>query len=119
MKRIGLFILTNLAVIAVLSIVLQLLGIESVLDESGVDLDLQLVDFPVRGRDFFSELALALEQGLQRVLALPLDQAAHHQDPGAHRLQLLVELVGYMLIDVQVLLHGMTPLPAQPKRPVM
>jgi heat shock protein HtpX len=41
MKRIGLFILTNLAVIAVLSIVLQLLGIESVLDESGVDLDLQ------------------------------------------------------------------------------
>ena len=41
MKRIGLFILTNLAVLAVLSIVLQLLGIESVLDESGVDLDLQ------------------------------------------------------------------------------
>ena len=41
MKRIALFLLTNLAVLAVLSIVLNLLGIESMLDENGVDLDLQ------------------------------------------------------------------------------
>ncbi len=41
MKRIALFIITNLAVIAVLSIVLSLLGIDSVLAENGVDLDLQ------------------------------------------------------------------------------
>lgn len=41
MKRIALFLLTNLAVLAVLSIVLNLLGIESMLDENGVDLDLR------------------------------------------------------------------------------
>jgi heat shock protein HtpX len=41
MKRIALFLLTNLAVIVVLSIVLNLLGIESVLEANGVDLDLQ------------------------------------------------------------------------------
>jgi heat shock protein HtpX len=41
MKRIGLFLLTNLAVIAVLSIVLNLLGIESTLQANGVDLNLQ------------------------------------------------------------------------------
>ncbi|MBT8134720.1 MAG: protease HtpX [Gammaproteobacteria bacterium] len=41
MKRIALFLLTNLAVLVVLSIVLSLLGIDSVLAENGVDLDLQ------------------------------------------------------------------------------
>jgi len=41
MKRIALFLLTNLAVVAVLSIVLNLLGIESILDANGVDLNLQ------------------------------------------------------------------------------
>ncbi len=39
--RIVLFLLTNLAVVAVLSIVLNLLGIDSVLAENGVDLNLQ------------------------------------------------------------------------------
>lgn len=41
MKRIGLFLLTNIAILAVLSVVLNLLGIDSVLAENGVDLDLQ------------------------------------------------------------------------------
>jgi len=41
MKRIALFLITNLAIIVVLSIVLNLLGIDSVLAENGVDLDLQ------------------------------------------------------------------------------
>lgn len=41
MKRIALFVLTNVAILAVLSIVLSLLGIESILNESGTDLDLQ------------------------------------------------------------------------------
>jgi heat shock protein HtpX len=41
MKRIALFLLTNLAVLAVLSIVLRLLGVDSLLAENGVDLDLQ------------------------------------------------------------------------------
>lgn len=41
MKRIALFLLTNLAVLVVLSIVLNLLGVDSLLAENGVDLDLQ------------------------------------------------------------------------------
>ena len=40
MKRIFLFLLTNLAIIVLLNIVLRLLGIESILDAQGVDLDL-------------------------------------------------------------------------------
>ena len=39
MKRVMLFLATNVAVLVVLSIVLQVLGVESVLDERGVDLD--------------------------------------------------------------------------------
>ena len=41
MKRIGLFLLTNIAVIAVASITLSILGVGSFLDESGTNLDLQ------------------------------------------------------------------------------
>jgi heat shock protein HtpX len=41
MKRIGLFLLTNIAVLVVLSVVLNLLGIESILNERGTDLDLR------------------------------------------------------------------------------
>ena len=39
MKRVFLFILTNIAVLVVLSIVLQLLGVDSILAENGVDLN--------------------------------------------------------------------------------
>ncbi len=41
MKRIALFLATNLAIIVVLSITLRLLGVERILDEQGVGLDLQ------------------------------------------------------------------------------
>ncbi len=41
MLRIGLFLLTNIAVMVVLGIVLHLLGIDSMLDQNGVDLNLQ------------------------------------------------------------------------------
>ncbi|MBW2519751.1 MAG: protease HtpX [Deltaproteobacteria bacterium] len=41
MKRIGLFLLTNLAIIFILSIVLQLFGVGQILDEQGVGLDLK------------------------------------------------------------------------------
>lgn len=40
MKRIALFLLTNLAIVLVLSVVLRLLGVERILDESGSGLDL-------------------------------------------------------------------------------
>ncbi len=41
MKRIMLFLLTNLAVILVISVIFSVFGIGNVLDEQGVDLDLQ------------------------------------------------------------------------------
>lgn len=41
MKRIFLFLVTNMAILLVLGTVLQLLGVESVLDQQGVDLDLR------------------------------------------------------------------------------
>lgn len=40
MMRIGLFLLTNIAVLAVISILFSLLGINGILDEQGVDLNL-------------------------------------------------------------------------------
>jgi heat shock protein HtpX len=40
MKRIALFLVTNLAIVLVLSIVLRLLGVDRILDAEGVDLDL-------------------------------------------------------------------------------
>jgi heat shock protein HtpX len=40
MKRVLLFLATNLAILVVLSITLRLLGVERILDERGVDLDL-------------------------------------------------------------------------------
>jgi heat shock protein HtpX len=39
MKRVGLFILTNIAILVVLSIVLRLLGVGSILDEQGLGLN--------------------------------------------------------------------------------
>jgi heat shock protein HtpX len=40
MKRILLFLATNIAILLVLSIVLRLFGVERILDEQGVDLDM-------------------------------------------------------------------------------
>ncbi|NMD05828.1 MAG: zinc metalloprotease HtpX, partial [Deltaproteobacteria bacterium] len=40
MKRILLFLLTNIAVLVVLSIVLRLLGVDRILDESGTNLNM-------------------------------------------------------------------------------
>ncbi|NNG13814.1 MAG: protease HtpX [Gammaproteobacteria bacterium] len=40
MKRIFLFLVTNIAILLVLGTVLQLLGVESVLDQQGIDLDI-------------------------------------------------------------------------------
>jgi heat shock protein HtpX len=39
-KRIGLFVITNLAIVLVLSVVLSLLGVDRLLDESGAGLDM-------------------------------------------------------------------------------
>ena len=39
MKRVLLFLITNIAILAVLSIVLRLLGVDRILDQSGTGLD--------------------------------------------------------------------------------
>lgn len=41
MLRIGLFLLTNIAVMVIISLVFSLLGLESTLAENGVDLNLE------------------------------------------------------------------------------
>ncbi len=41
MKRIGLYLMTNIAILMVLSISLSLLGFEGYLDSQGVDLDIK------------------------------------------------------------------------------
>ena len=41
MKRIALFMATNIAVLVVLSIVLSVLGVDSLLQQNNVDLDMQ------------------------------------------------------------------------------
>ncbi|MBT4077585.1 MAG: zinc metalloprotease HtpX, partial [Gammaproteobacteria bacterium] len=41
MKRILLFIMTNIAIMVVLSITLRLLGVDSILAENGSDLNIQ------------------------------------------------------------------------------
>ena len=41
MKRVFLFIATNIAIILVLSIVLRVLGVDNILDEQGVNLDMK------------------------------------------------------------------------------
>lgn len=45
MKRITLFLVTNLAIIIVLSIALRLLGVDRILDEQGVNLNLNSLLF--------------------------------------------------------------------------
>ena len=48
MMRVVLFLLTNLAVLIVAGIVLSLLGVDSVLQENGVDMDLTPLPPPAR-----------------------------------------------------------------------
>jgi heat shock protein HtpX len=80
MKRIGLFIVTNLAILATLGVVLQLLGVERILDERGVGLDLgALLALSLVIGMGGSFLSLAFSKGLAkrmtgaRVLEAPSD----------------------------------------------
>lgn len=82
MKRIFLFILTNLAVILILSVVLRLLGVDRILDEQGIALEMTnlLVFAAVFGfGGAFVSLALskwtALRMTGARVITQPADEA--------------------------------------------
>lgn len=41
MRRVFLFLVTNIAILVVLSIVLNILGVDTLLDEEGIDLNIQ------------------------------------------------------------------------------
>jgi heat shock protein HtpX len=90
MKRILLFLATNVAILLVLSVVLQLIGVERILDEQGVDLDYEalLVFCAVFGMGgAFISLALS------KFFAKRLTGCRVIQDPRAPEEQWLVETV--------------------------
>ena len=108
MKRIFLFLATNLAVIVLLGIILRLIGFEGILDERGVDLNLGalLVFAAVVGfTGSFISLAMskwsakramgaghrpALEPGraLARRYGAPAGATRRHRHAGSRRLRL-------------------------------
>jgi heat shock protein HtpX len=91
MKRVALFLATNIAVLVVLGIVLQLLGVDSLLDEQGVDLDLRalLIFSAVYGMGG-SFISLALSKWM----AKRTTGARVIQDPRTQAELWLVETVG-------------------------
>ena len=90
MKRILLFLATNIAILVVLSVVLRLLGVDSLLDEQGVDLDYRalLVFSAVFGMGG-SFISLALS----KFFAKRLTGCRVIQDPRGSGEQWLVETV--------------------------
>jgi heat shock protein HtpX len=91
MKRVALFLATNIAVLVVLGIVLQLLGVDSLLDEQGVDLDLRalLIFSAVYGMGG-SFISLAISKWM----AKRATGAQVIQDPRTQAEMWLVETVG-------------------------
>ena len=91
MKRVALFLATNIAVLVVLAIVLQLLGVDSLLDEQGVDLDLRalLIFSAVYGMGG-SFISLAISKWM----AKRATGARVIQDPRGQSEMWLVETVG-------------------------
>jgi len=91
MKRVALFLATNIAVLVVLGIVLQLLGVDSLLDEQGVDLNLRalLIFSAVYGMGG-SFISLALSKWM----AKRTTGAQVIQDPRTQAELWLVETVG-------------------------
>ncbi len=91
MKRVALFLATNIAVLVVLGIVLQLLGVDSLLDEQGVDLDLRalLIFSAVLGMGG-SFISLAMSKWM----AKRATGAQVIQDPRGQAEMWLVETVG-------------------------
>ena len=91
MKRVALFLATNIAVLVVLGIVLQLFGVDSILDEQGVDLDHRalLIFSAVYGMGG-SFISLALSKWM----AKRATGAQVIQDPRGQAEMWLVETVG-------------------------
>jgi heat shock protein HtpX len=91
MKRVALFLATNVAILVVLGIVLQLLGVDSLLDEQGVDLDLRaLLIFSALFGMGGSFISLALSKWM----AKRATGAQVIQDPRGQAELWLVETVG-------------------------
>jgi len=83
MKRIFLFLATNLAIIVVLGITLQLLGVERILDEQGVGLDMRslLIFAAVFGfGGSFISLAISKWMAKRTTAAKVIDQPANETE---------------------------------------
>jgi len=92
-KRILLFLATNLAVLLVASVVLQLLGVESVLDQRGVNLDLgSLLIFSAVFGMGGSLISLAISKWMARRATGA--QVIDPQRPGGETQQWLLQTVG-------------------------
>jgi heat shock protein HtpX len=84
MKRIGLFLLTNVAVLAVIVVIFSVFGIGNVLDEQGVDLDLPalLVFSAVIGfAGSFISLAISKPMAKWQTGAKVIDSTGGARDP--------------------------------------
>jgi len=84
MKRIALFLATNIAVMVVLAVVMRLLGIESILNESGTALDLRsllvfsaVIGFAGSGISLLMSKWIAKRMTGARVIAEPRNQVEH------------------------------------------
>ena len=92
MKRVFLFLVTNLAIVLVLGIVLQLLGVESLLDEQGVNLNLEaLLIFSA----IFGMGGSFISLGLSKWMAKRMMGAQVITEPRNQTEQWLVQRVGH------------------------
>src|SRR3569623_567684 len=65
-----------------------------------VDGDFERIDLVVIGNHHFAEAAVAADHGAERIIELLFDDAAHRQHFVADVLQLVVELLGDVMTDV-------------------
>ncbi len=82
MKRIFLFLLTNLAVVFVLSIALRLLGVERILDEQGTGLDLLVFAGVFGFGGALISLAISKWTAKRLIGAQVIEQPAHAREQG-------------------------------------
>jgi heat shock protein HtpX len=91
MKRILLFLATNVAILVVLSVVIRMLGLETVLDERGVDLDLGALLALSAVVGFVGSFVSLL---ISKFVAKRMTGAVVIQEPRTPAEQFLVERVG-------------------------
>ncbi len=109
MKRIGLFLLTNVAVLAVIVVIFSVFGIGNVLDERGVDLDLPaLLTFSavIGFTGSFISLALSKPMAKWQTGAKVIDPKGEVRDPESQwllsRVRVHAEAAGIQMPEVAI-----------------